>query len=333
MFMLGVYYEDEARDVADYLKDAGMKVEIKTFTASDVETSYFLEGRMSEIFAVLTEEEKQEYGRYLAALRKVLAEGASEEDWGERLTDEIDPNREDNREKLLEMLSEHNRKETQMEEGLQVQAEGHAEEQSPIGEQNSPGESNQSGQAEPSGEESPSEDVDQVKEEQSRIFKTILDVANARSFSELVLERNNFRWGEDGAALPDDPVLRVRDIREDEGSELSRTTSTFSVEPREMIFVDEYYSVLVDELDDDFRDEYPKEYSRLTFLAKIIGSLEEPSQGKEDMDSFCERSRLRMEIKGNILELDASEAVEELARSMEKNGVIKIKGDRIKWKR
>lgn len=331
MFMLGVYYEDEAKDVADYLKDAGMKVDIKTFTVSNVETSYFLEGRMSELFAILTEEEKQEYGRYLAALRKVLADGAKEDDWGERLAGEIDPNREENREKLLQMLSEHNQKDEQIEAGPQVQAAG-VEEQSPIGEQDAPGESNQSGQAEPSGEQRPSEDVDQAKDEQSRIFKTILDVANAKSFAELVLERNNFPWGEDGAALPDDPILRVSDESEDEESELSRTTSTFSVEPRAMILVDEYYSVLVDELDDDFRDEYPKEYSRLIFLAKIIGSLEEPSQDKEDMDSFCERSQMKKEIEGNILELDASEAVEVLARSMEKNGVIKIKGDRIKWK-
>ncbi|HNX39877.1 MAG TPA: hypothetical protein PKK11_04785, partial [Methanothrix sp.] len=128
MFLLGVYYEDEARDVADYLKDAGMKVDIKTFTASNVETSYFLEGRMSELFAVLTEEDKQDYGRYLAALRKVLAEGAGEDDWSDRLADEIDPNREENREKLLDLLSEHSPKWKQAE-------------------QKSPGESNQSGEA------------------------------------------------------------------------------------------------------------------------------------------------------------------------------------------
>lgn len=309
MFLLGVYYEDEARDVADYLKDAGMKVDIKTFTASNVETSYFLEGRMSELFAVLTEEDKQDYGRYLAALRKVLAEGAGEDDWSDRLADEIDPNREENREKLLDLLSEHSPKWKQAE-------------------QKSPGESNQSGEA------SPSEDADQAKEEaESRVIKTLVDVTNARSFAELALERNNFRWGEDGAALPDDPILRVRDESEDEEAPMSRTTTTFSIEPRAIIFVDEYYSVLVDELDDDFRDEYPTEYSRLNFLAKIVGSLEDGTQGKEDMDSFCERSQMKMEIKGNILELDASDAVEELARSMEKNGVIKVKGDRIKWKR
>ncbi|OYV08034.1 MAG: hypothetical protein CG443_757, partial [Methanosaeta sp. ASP1-1] len=47
--MLGEYYEDEARDIADRLKKAGMKVEIRTFTASRMELFHFLEGRMSAI--------------------------------------------------------------------------------------------------------------------------------------------------------------------------------------------------------------------------------------------------------------------------------------------
>jgi len=32
MFLLGEYYEDEARDIADRLKEVGMKVDIRTFT-------------------------------------------------------------------------------------------------------------------------------------------------------------------------------------------------------------------------------------------------------------------------------------------------------------
>ena len=37
MFKLGEYYEDEARDIADQLKDVGMKVDIRTFTSSHLE--------------------------------------------------------------------------------------------------------------------------------------------------------------------------------------------------------------------------------------------------------------------------------------------------------
>ncbi len=40
-----------------------------------------------------------------------------------------------------------------------------------------------------------------------------------------------------------------------------------------------------------------------------------------------------MEKKGDLLEIDGSCAAQELARSLEKNGVLKVKGDSIKWKR
>jgi len=36
---------------------------------------------------------------------------------------------------------------------------------------------------------------------------------------------------------------------------------------------------------------------------------------------------------GDILEIDGSEAAEELARFLEKGRIIKVKGDSIKWKR
>ena len=40
-----------------------------------------------------------------------------------------------------------------------------------------------------------------------------------------------------------------------------------------------------------------------------------------------------MEKEGNMLDIDGSLAAEELARSLEKNGIIKAKGDIIKWRR
>lgn len=55
MFLLGEYYEDVARDIADRLKDAGMKVDIRTFTASNLETFHYLEGRMSVLKGELEE--------------------------------------------------------------------------------------------------------------------------------------------------------------------------------------------------------------------------------------------------------------------------------------
>jgi hypothetical protein len=64
MFLLGEYYEDEARDIADRLKEVGMKVDIKTFTASSLELIHCLEGRMSVLKGKLEETDYARYERY-----------------------------------------------------------------------------------------------------------------------------------------------------------------------------------------------------------------------------------------------------------------------------
>jgi hypothetical protein len=40
-----------------------------------------------------------------------------------------------------------------------------------------------------------------------------------------------------------------------------------------------------------------------------------------------------MENNGNLLEIIGQRAAEELARSLEKNDIVKVKGNMIKWKR
>ncbi len=65
MFLLGEYYEDEARDIANRLKEVGMKVDIRTFTASRLELFHCLEGRMSVLKGELLEKDYARYERYL----------------------------------------------------------------------------------------------------------------------------------------------------------------------------------------------------------------------------------------------------------------------------
>jgi len=72
-------------------------------------------------------------------------------------------------------------------------------------------------------------------------------------------------------------------------------------------------------------------------LGLLIEELvENPSEGKIDMESFAdERCVLEFQMgkEGTSMTIDASWAAEEIAKVLEKNDVIKIKGDTIKWKR
>ncbi|MDD2755944.1 MAG: hypothetical protein PHS80_10500 [Methanothrix sp.] len=289
MFLLGEYYEDEARDIADRLKKVGMKVDIRTFTAGEMEISHHLEGRMSVLKGKLEETDYARYERCLNALRKVLAAGAGPEDFGERFHLELDPQINEKRLQFAEILKA----------------------------------------------DMPEEEREAKMKAFASIKADLLDVYDAENFIDTVLNRNDIEIGEYVGSKLDDPILRVIDEGEDleEESDLAKTTTVFTVEPRAQVFVDEFYAALVEEMDDDFEDEYEREYLSLFFLGRLIFDLKEPSPGKVDLEAFRERCQFDMEKKGDLLEIDGSSAAEELARSLEKNGVLKVKGDSIKWKR
>jgi len=289
MFLLGEYYEDEARDIANRLKKVGMKVDIRNFTASRLEQFHCLEGRMSVLKGELLEKDYARYERYLNAMRKVLAAGAGPEDFGERFHLEIDPQVNEKRKLFCETL-----------EGNQSEEEREARRKNSAG-----------------------------------LMADLIDVSNAQAFVDSVLDRNDFQIGEEVGGKLDDPILRVLDEREDleEESELARMSSVFTVEPRAQVFIDEFYAVLAEDLDYEFEDEYEREYLCLVFLGKLISDLKEPSPGKVDLEAFRERCEFDMEKNGDLLEINGRRAAEELARSLEKNGILKVKGDSVKWKR
>ncbi len=245
MFLLGEYYEDEARDIADRLKEVGMKVDIRTFTASEMEIFHHLEGRMSVLKCKLKEADYARYERYLKALRKVLAAGAGPEDFGEKFTLELDPQINEKRLQFAEILRA----------------------------------------------DLPLEEREAKMKAFAELKADLLDVYDAEDFIDTILNRNDIEIGEVVGSKLDDPILRVIDELEDleKESELARTTTVFTVEPRAQVFVDEFYAALVEELDDDFEDESQQEFLSLFFLGKLISDLKEPSPGKVDLEAFRER--------------------------------------------
>lgn len=287
MFKLGEYDVDVARDIADHLKDAGLKVDVRTFTDSQIELFHHLDGNMSEIKGEITEKEFSRYMRYLDALRKVLAEGATAENYSEKLELELDPLVKEKRKIFGEMI-----------DGAYSDEERAAKN---------------------------SEHPDPMSD--------LLDVSNATSFADMVLEINDIHIGEFLGGRLDDPIMRIFADDEDDESSLTRTTTVFAVDPMAEVFVDEFTAIFSEDIDDRFEEDYHEEYARLFFLGKLISELAEPSSGKVNMEAFAERCKFQMENKGNLLEIDGRRAAEELARSLEKNGIIKVKGESVKWRR
>ena len=289
MFLLGEYCEDEARELADRLKEVGMKVEIRTYISSRMEISHFLEGRISEMKSELDEDAFQIYERYFAALRKVLGEGAGPDDFKERFQLAVDPQYKEKQKQFLDIMEAD-------------ESEG---------------------------------EYSIIPDSSSGIIGDIIELSNAESFANLILERNKIQIGENIGDKLDDPIWRVindTDEYDEDESDLTRTTTIFSLEPRAQVFVDEFYTVLVEVMDEDFEEDFPEEYMRLVLVGKLISELKEPAPGWMSMEQFQERCKVEMDDDGNLLEIDGRSSVNELAKVMEKNGIIKTKGARARWK-
>jgi hypothetical protein len=287
MFKLGEYYADEARDVADYLKDAGMKVDIKTFTDGQLEFFHYLEGRLSELKGDVKDLDK--YEGYIQVLKDVLARGATAENFLEKFQLKLDPDVNEKRKQVNEVFED-----TLTEEELEIKRETIAQ-----------------------------------------IMTDLAEIARAEDFIEILLDRNGIQIGMDGGDRLDDPIVRILVDPEgyDEDHRLAKTTTILTIEPRAEVYIDEFSSTLSKHINEEFRDKYPEEYFKIIFLEKLISNLVETSSGKMDMESFSEKCGFQIDDEGNILVVEGRKATEELARALEKNDIIKVKGKSIKWKR
>jgi len=291
MLKLGEYYEEKAKRIANYLKDAGMKVDIRAISVTQMDVIDYLEGRMSEIKEVIDEKRFERYSRYMSALRKVLSQGATPENYMEMVWLELDPQVKEKR-TLANEFFEGNLTKEEREEKIPNFVE---------------------------------------------LMTDLTDLSNAESFINTILERNAIQIGEEIGSRLDDPIWRIfANIDEDEDEEenkFARTTTVFNIVPQMEVLIDEYSALLIEEVDEEFEEEYSEEYDRLLLLGKLISELTQPSPGKIDIEDFADRCEFQLEREGDILDIDGSLAAEELARSLEKNGIIKVKGDTIKWRR
>jgi len=109
-----------------------------------------------------------------------------------------------------------------------------------------------------------------IPDSSSEIIGDIIELSNADSFANLILERKKIRIGEDVGDKLEDPIWRVLDDTDDtddeEESDLARTNTISTLEPRAQVFVDEFYTVLAEVMDEDFEEEFPEEYMRLVLV-------------------------------------------------------------------
>jgi hypothetical protein len=293
MFKLGEYDEGEIKPIVNYLRDAGIKVEQKTCLYAIPDTAEYLEGRLSELRGEMKDIET--YERYLEALRTALAKGATPDDLRDKFYYELDP-----------VWAE---KERQVEQIFKNPSDLSDEEK-----------------------EAARKRLDEIMGELK--VDNVVKMSKAYNFAITTLSRNEIGPDQYLGDRLTDPILRIEvNPDEYEGNKLLKRTFFVELGKQYELYIDEFSAPLFDELDEEFEDSYPEEFFKIRALGILIKHLvERPSPGKIDRDAFAERCDVELEKEGNILEIDGTDVAEDIARVLEKNGVIKIKGDIIKWK-
>ena len=177
-----------------------------------------------------------------------------------------------------------------------------------------------------------SEDVDEKTPEE--VGKSMAEFILALSFAEDVLNLNNVTLGMPIGSSFDDPVISipVRHNDFDLDDPLQRERVDVDMEKVYEITIDEASAPFYHDIDDEFRHEYQQEFMKIMALAKVIKYLvEQPAKGKMDIEDFADRCVVDLGDR-NVLSIDASLVAEEIARSLEKKGILKMKGNTIKWK-
>jgi hypothetical protein len=166
------------------------------------------------------------------------------------------------------------------------------------------------------------------------ITRSVAECIVAMDFADNVLEINGINFGEPINGLLDDPIVSVPVNPDDYDTDdpmLRRRLDVDLVKMHE-ILIDEFYAPLFRDVDEDFQDEYFDEYVKIRALGILIEDLmDEPETGEMDIEEFADMCMVDLG-DWDVISIDASLVAEEIARSLEKNGIIKMKGDTIKWK-
>jgi len=291
MFKLGEYDEVEAADIATYLKKAGVRVELKPSISAFMESTVYLEGRLSQLKERVDDFEV--YDRYIGALKAALAEGGEAEDFTDRYLSILDPS--------------WNRKKDEM--------AGFLEDESTISDE---------------GLGSPEEMMDRTVD--------LLETLDALQFMESALELNDIEVGSSpGGELGDDPVFRIPiDPYEcDPDDELTKSILAVRLDKRVEVRLDEMTTPLAKDVDDEFADEYAEEYYKICSIGMTIERLLYPpgDSNKIDLDEFSEILVFEEDMENFVMMVDGTAVAEDIARVLKKEGVIKIKDDKIAWKK
>jgi hypothetical protein len=291
MFKLGEYDEDEAADIASYLKEAGVKVELKPSISAFVESAVYLEGRASQLRERV--EDFEVYDRYIGALKVALAEGGEAEGFADLYLSILNPSWKVRKDEMAGFL-----------EGGSITMD--------------------------EGRDSPEAIMERAAD--------LLEMIEAIQFMGAALELNEIEIEDDSRGeLVDDPLLRIM-MNPDEfdpDDELIRPVMAVRLDKQVEVRLDEMTTPLAKNVADEFADEYLEEYHMISSIGMTIERLLDPpgDSNQVDLDEFRDILVFEEDMENFVMMVDGTAVADDIAQILKKSGVIKIKGDKISWKK
>jgi hypothetical protein len=177
-----------------------------------------------------------------------------------------------------------------------------------------------------------SEDASDQEDDDDTVFGKFLCAA---IFAGEIIKDNNMEFGKDLTEEQLDPLISVvvSDPEKWANNKLAVTEISISFEKMYEVFVDLYSTILVEELGDYPRMEYGKEMLVLNLIGMLVNDILECSEEKKmSIDEFEDACQTSFDWKGISFNINAVNIADDIRRSFEKGGAIKVKGNIIKWK-
>lgn len=291
MFKLGEYDEVEAADIAAYLREAGVRVELKPSISAFMEGVFYMEGKASQLRERI--EDFEAYDRYIEALKEALSKGGDAEDFTDLYLSALDPSWKETDVEIARLL----------EFGSITSDEG---------------------------DDSPEKRMERIDD--------LLEKIKAIRFLDSALELNGIDVEVDPRGeLGDDPLFRIPMDPADCDPDDELVKSILSVHLDKMVDVrlDEMTTPLAENVDDEFLEDHAEEYYMITSIGMTIERLFRPpgDSNKIDLEEFRDLLVFEEDMEDFVMRVDGTAVAEDIARTLKKEGVIKIKGDKIAWKK
>lgn len=178
------------------------------------------------------------------------------------------------------------------------------------------------------------EDTNLDETRREELQDAFIEATYSLEFAQAVMDMNGIHMGDPGQSM-DDPILLIRaDLsRFETPPEQARHLHSFCMQKVFDIFVDEFSTTVSDTMAPEFMERYPDEYLSLRLLGMLLMDLmDREAPLRMDMEEFESLCQLEIKNGQDVISIDASGMAAEIARILEKNDIIKLKGDKIKWR-